>query len=273
MGYATDLIDEQWVLVERVLCAPGKRGRKFQADIRDVVDGISYVAHTGCQWRYLPAGYGEWTRVWSQFRRWSRNGTWARLLAVLHAEALTRAGRAQPRPSLLVVDTHLARGSAKGGPAFLDRGGPYRRTLGAKRVVAVDVTGLPVAALVVPASTHENEANAAFLEQLAGLGVTERLGVVMVDRGMSLKAARSFEKTVDSATGWLQVACVAAVLDALTHPAPAARKRGRGAPKTLVGAPPMLISGSSDVSAAAMANGYVPATRSMFGRRPGSCDS
>ena len=36
------------------------------------------------------------------------------------------------------------------------RGVPYGRTKGAKRVVAVDVTGLPVAALVVPASTHEN---------------------------------------------------------------------------------------------------------------------
>ena len=30
------------------------------------------------------------------------------------------------------------------------------RTKGAKRVVAVDVTGLPVAALVVPASAQEN---------------------------------------------------------------------------------------------------------------------
>jgi putative transposase len=30
---------------------------------------------------------------------------------------------------------------------------------GAKRVVAVDVTGLPVGALVVPASTHENRAS------------------------------------------------------------------------------------------------------------------
>ena len=53
---------------------------------------------------------------------------------------------------MVVIDTHLAaRGASNGGLTFHDRGGPYGRTKGAKRVVAVDVTGLPVAALAVPA--------------------------------------------------------------------------------------------------------------------------
>ena len=46
-------------------------------------------------------------------------------------------------PSMVVIDTHLARGASNGGFTFHDRGGPYGRTKGAKRVVAVDVTGLP----------------------------------------------------------------------------------------------------------------------------------
>ncbi len=65
---------------------------------------------------------------------------------------------------MVVIDTHLARGASNGGFTFHDRGGPYGRTKGAKRVVAVDVTGLPVAALVVPASTHENRASELMLE-------------------------------------------------------------------------------------------------------------
>ena len=60
---------------------------------------------------------------------------------------------------MVVIDTHLARGASNGGFTFHDRGGPYGRAKGAKRVVAVDVTGLPVAAVVVPASTHENRAS------------------------------------------------------------------------------------------------------------------
>ena len=43
---------------------------------------------------------------------------------------------------MVVIDTHLARGVSNGGFTSQDRGGPHGRTKGAKRVVAVDVTGL-----------------------------------------------------------------------------------------------------------------------------------
>jgi putative transposase len=124
--------------------------------------------------------------------------------------------------------------------------------------VAVDVTGLPVGALVVPASTHENRASELMLEHLGREGVTGRLELVLVDRGATATAActlgrhhdvevrrvgwddkqpvfrpmrhawrvevahgrlgryrrlaKSFENTTTSATGWLQVACIATTL-------------------------------------------------------------
>lgn len=90
---------------------------------------------------------------------------------------------------MVVIDTHLARGASNGGFTFHDRGGPYGRTKGAKRVVAVDVTGLPLGALVVPASTHENHASELMLEYLAQQGVTERLELLLVDRGVTAAAA------------------------------------------------------------------------------------
>ncbi len=74
---------------------------------------------------------------------------------------------------------------------FHARGGPYGRTNGAKRVVAVDVTGLPLAALVVPASCPESVATELLLEQLEGNGQADRLELVLVDRGTSAKAARA----------------------------------------------------------------------------------
>src|SRR5690242_16622041 len=134
-----------------------------------------YISHTGCQWRFLTESFGPWTRVWSQFRRWSRNGTWTRALTVLHRAAREADGRAEPTPSMVVIDTHLARGASNGGFTFHDRGGPYGRTKGAKRIVAVDGTGLPVGALVVPASTHEDPANETILEHLAPHGVNRPL--------------------------------------------------------------------------------------------------
>jgi putative transposase len=190
MAYPSDLNDDQWALLEPVFNAPGKRGRKHGDDLRTVVDAMLYIAQTGCQWRYLPESFGAWTRVWSQFRRWSRNGTWARALTVLHATARQADGRAEVAPSMIVIDTHLARGASNGGFTFHDRGGPYGRTKGAKRIVAVDVTGLPVGALVGPASTHENRASELMLEHLGQQGVTDRLDLVLVDRGVTAAAAR-----------------------------------------------------------------------------------
>ncbi len=84
---------------------------------------------------------------------------------------------------MVVIDTHLARGASNDGATFHDRGGPYGRTKAAKRVVAVDVTGLPLGALVVPASTHENRTSELMLEHLADQDVTGRLQLVLVDRG------------------------------------------------------------------------------------------
>ncbi|MGH3330382.1 MAG: transposase [Nocardioidaceae bacterium] len=77
--------------------------------LRRVVDAMPYVAHTGGQWRYLPAEFGSWTRVWSQFRRRSHAtvpgpGSWPRCTR-LHA--------------------------ASRGLTFHDKGGPYGRTKGA----------------------------------------------------------------------------------------------------------------------------------------------
>jgi putative transposase len=197
MGYPSDLTDQQWALLEPVFNAPGKRGRRHAGDLRTVVDAMLYIAHTGCQWRFLPESFGPWTRVWSQFRRWSRNGTWARALTVLHVAAREADGRAEATPSMVVIDAHLARGASNGGFTFHDRGGPYGRTKGAKRVVAVDVTGLPVGALVVPASTHENRASELMLEHLTEQGVAARLELVLVDRGVTASAARTLGRNHD----------------------------------------------------------------------------
>ncbi len=53
------------------------------------------------------------------------------------------------------------------------------------------MTGLPVGALVVPASTHENRASELMLEHLTEQGVIARLELVLVDRGVTAAAARA----------------------------------------------------------------------------------
>ena len=190
VAYSSDLSDAQWNLLEPLLVTSSKRGPKHGNDLRHIVDAMLYISHTGCQWRFLPHQFGPWTRVWSQFRRWSRNGTWARVLASLHASSRTAFGRQDAQPSMLVIDTHLARGASNGGATFHDQGGPYGRTNGAKRIVCVDITGLPLCVRVVPASTSEARAVELILADLSRIGADERLELVLVDRGTAQSAAR-----------------------------------------------------------------------------------
>lgn len=59
--------------------------------------------------------------------------------------------------------------------------------------------------------------------------------------GRSRRLAKSFEKTVISASGWLQVACVAAVLDALTRHVAQPGKQASPARKKFTGPPAWTV--------------------------------
>ena len=74
-----------------------------------------------------------------------------------------------------------------GGATFHNQGGPYGRTKGAKHTIAVDITGLPAAAVVVPAGTDDGAA----VERLVEANpLGSRLELLIVDRGVKAGAQR-----------------------------------------------------------------------------------
>jgi len=90
--YPSDLTDEQWPLIERLIPVyPGGRPRK--TSMRDVVDAIFYVLRTGCQWRFLPKDLPPKSTVWGYFDEWRHNGT----LDTIH-DTLRDRVRQQERP-------------------------------------------------------------------------------------------------------------------------------------------------------------------------------
>ena len=89
------------------------------------------------------------------------------MLVALHALLRTNLGRKEPLPSMVVIDTHLARGVSNGGATFHNQGDPHGRTKGAERIVCVDVTGLPLWLRAVPVSTSEAKAIELILEDLS----------------------------------------------------------------------------------------------------------
>ena len=79
--------DEQWARIAPLMpSSDGRRGRPFR-DHRQVVEAIVFRYRTGIAWRDLPAGFGPWQTAWKRHRRFSRDGTWDRVLAFLLSEA------------------------------------------------------------------------------------------------------------------------------------------------------------------------------------------
>jgi transposase len=82
-----DLTDEQWAALVPVLPPRAVLGRPRVWPRRQLIDGIRWRVRTGAPWRDVPARYGPWQTVYGLFRRWQRDGTWARILARLQALA------------------------------------------------------------------------------------------------------------------------------------------------------------------------------------------
>ncbi|KPM50351.1 transposase [Frankia sp. R43] len=80
-----DLSDEQWAALEPLLPVAG-RGRPARYQ-RRLIDGIRWRVRTGAPWRDLPVRYGPWQTVYGLFRRWQREGVWARIVTRLQTRA------------------------------------------------------------------------------------------------------------------------------------------------------------------------------------------
>ena len=63
--YASDLTDAEWALIEPHMPAVKRLGRPRATDLRAVLDGILYIARTGCQWRLLPKDFPPFTRTFA----------------------------------------------------------------------------------------------------------------------------------------------------------------------------------------------------------------
>ena len=113
MGYATDLKDEEWAVLEPLL-QPKQKGRPRQHGLREICNAIRYVQRTGCQWRLLPSDFPEWGVVYMTFWRWRNSGVWERIMHELRRRVRIQAGR-KPDPSLAIIDSQSVKTVQKGG--------------------------------------------------------------------------------------------------------------------------------------------------------------
>ncbi|WP_374103950.1 IS5 family transposase [Micromonospora sp. U56] len=100
-----DLTDTQWAALEPLLPVGRRPGRPPTWTKRQLIDGIRWRTRVGAPWRDIPECYGSWAAAYAVFRRWQRDGTWAKILTMLQAVA-DEAGRVTWDVS---VDSSVAR--------------------------------------------------------------------------------------------------------------------------------------------------------------------
>jgi transposase len=128
--YATDLSDEQWNSIRRMIPPGREGGRPRTTDMREVVNALLYMSRTGCQWRLLPSDFPCWVTVYHYFRRFHADGTWERINRRLREKIRVNQGR-EAKPSAAIIDSQTVKTTEKGG---------FAATMRTRRSVAANVT-------------------------------------------------------------------------------------------------------------------------------------
>lgn len=147
--------------------------------LREVFNGLRWIARTGAQWRLMPHDLPPWHTVYQQTQRWLNAGVFEALVHDLRTLLREIADRAR-QPRATILDSRTLHSTPESG----DRAGydGAKRRRGSKVHSAVDTLGHLLGLLVTPAN-DQDRAQVADLAQQVPEVTGEMVEIAFVDHG------------------------------------------------------------------------------------------
>jgi putative transposase len=167
---------EQECISPYVMQKPGP-GRKRVVDIVEVVNALSSMTRTGCQWRLLPHDFPPWEQVAYYYYGWLGDGTLEHINDCLREEIRIELGR-DPEPSVGIIDSQSVKTAHGGEEIGYDK---HKNVHGRKRHVMIDMLGLLIVVIVTSAAMQDSDGGQELMIDVKAK--TRRLKKVYADQG------------------------------------------------------------------------------------------
>ncbi len=113
-AYPSDVSDAEWAVLAPFIPRAKPGGRPRSVNMREIVNGIFYVARGGGSWRMLPHELPNWRTVYGYVRDWVADGRWERMNDGLRTDRRIAQGR-NPEPSTAIIDSQRVKTTGKEG--------------------------------------------------------------------------------------------------------------------------------------------------------------
>jgi transposase len=175
----SDVSDEEWAFLVPYLTLMREDAPQRTHALRELFNGLRYVARTGLQWRSMPNDLPPWPAVYQQTRRWLDAGVFEAIIADLRGLIRIGEGRSA-QPSAMILDSRTLQSTPESGHRAGYDGA--KRKKGSKVHLAVDTLGELLALVVTPAD-EQDRAQVAEVAEAVQDATGETVELAYVDQG------------------------------------------------------------------------------------------
>lgn len=182
--YPTDVSDDEWAFVAPYLTLLPEDAGQRTYSLREVFNGLRWIARAGAPWRLMPNDLPPWYVVYQQTQRWLAAGCFAALVDDLRLLLREAQGRKR-QPSAAIFDSRTLQSTPESGSRAGYDGAKRRK--GSKVHAAVDTLGNLLALLVTPAN-EQDRAQVGELAQAVQEITGQSVELAFVDQGYTGEA-------------------------------------------------------------------------------------